>query len=190
MRFKIVRLGAGLLVSTLLWGEDTENTEALFDEEEESETVVDTAIEPVTEDIMETAPEVQTHSKSLIKNSPFIPFKESKDVLSSVESADLEFLSVVDYASSKHSFCLKDKHSGKSFWIHSDTGDANDYGVTFYQYDPEEKTLVVKNDEGELVSMVQQKPKLSPSSGSGSWGGNSYSDLLRSLEDDDDDDED
>ena len=181
MRFKIVRLGAGLLVSTLLWGEDTENTEALFDEEE-SETVVDT--------VAESEKEKKSHSGSLVKNSPFIPFKASKDALSSVESSDLEFLSVIDYASSKCSFCLKDKHSGKSFWIHSDNSDANDYGVTFYQYDPEEKTLVVENDEGELVSMVQQKPKLSPSSGSGSWGGDSYSDLLRSLEDDDDDDED
>lgn len=181
MRFKIVRLGAGLLVSTLLWGEDTENTEALFDEEE-SETVVDT--------VAESEKEKKSHSGSLVKNSPFIPFKASKDALSSVESSDLEFLSVIDYASSKCSFCLKDKYSGKSFWIHSDNSDANDYGVTFYQYDPEEKTLVVENDEGELVSMVQQKPKLSPSSGSGSWGGDSYSDLLRSLGDDDDDDED
>mgnify|MGYP003302346217 FL=1 len=111
MRFKIVRLGAGLLVSTLLWGEDTENTEALFDEEE-SETVVDT--------VVESEKEKKSHSGSLVKNSPFIPFKASKDALSSVESSDLEFLSVIDYASSKCSFCLKDKHSGKSFWIHSD----------------------------------------------------------------------
>lgn len=189
MRFKIVRLGAGLLVSTLLWGEDAENTEAFFDEEE-SEVVIDTATESVTEGMMEITTEPQPHSKSLIKDSPFIPFKESKDVLSSVESADLEFLSVVDYSSSKHSFCVKDKQSGKSFWIHSDNSDENVYGITFYQYDPVEKTLVVENDDGELVSMVQQKPKLSPSSGSGSWGSNSYSELLRSLEDDDDDDED
>lgn len=182
MRFKIVILGAGLLVSTLLWGEDTENAEALF-EEEESETVVDTVAEP------EKEKQKKNHSGSLVKNSPFIPFKASKDALSSVESSDLEFLSVIDYASSKCSFCLKDKQSGKSFWIHSDNSDENDYGVTFYQYDPEEKTLVVEDSEGELVSMVQQKPKLSPSSGSGSWGGDSYSDLLRSLEDDDDDED-
>ena len=181
MRFKMIRLGAGLLVSTLLWGEDTENTEAFF-EEEESATVVDTT--------PEAAKEKKSHAGSLVKSSPFIPFKASKDALSSVESSDLEFLSVIDYASSKCSFCLKDKQSGKSFWIHSDDSDKNDYGVTFYQYDPEERTLVVENDEGELVSMVQQKPKLNPASRSGSWGGDAYSGLLRGLEDEDDDDED
>lgn len=180
MRFKIVRLGAGLLVSTLLWGKDTENTEAFF-EEEESETVV--------EAVAESAKEKKNYSESLVKNSPFIPFKASKDALSSVESSDLEFSSVISYDSSKCSFCLKDKQSGKSFWIHSDNSEENVYGVTFYQYDPEEKTLVVEDNEGELVSMVQQKPKLSPSTGSGSWGGDSYSDLLRSLEDDDDDED-
>jgi len=180
MRFKIVRLGAGLLVSTLLWGEDTEDTEALF-EEEESETVVDVVAEPEKEK--------KNHSGSLVKNSPFIPFKASKDALSSVESSDLEFSSVISYDSSKYSFCLKDKQSGKSFWIHSDNSEENVYGVTFCQYNPEEKTLVVEDSEGELVSMVQQKPKLSPSSGSGSWGSDSYSDLLRSLEEDDDDED-
>ena len=175
----MVRLGAGLLVSTLLWGEDFEDTEVLF-EEEESEVIIEVETDAVGEQ--------KNHSRSLVKNSPFIPFKASKDTLSSVESSDLEFLSVVDYASSKHSFCLKDKHSGKSFWIHSDNSDEKNYGVTFYQYDPEEKTLVVENDEGELVSMVQQKPKLSPSSGSGSWVSDAYSELLKSLEDDDDED--
>ncbi len=181
MRFKIVRLGAGLLVSTLLWGEDTESLEADF-EGEEVETVADTAVDVIKDK--------KNYSASLIKNSPFIPFKSSKDAFSSVESSDLEFLSVVNYATSKYSFCLKDKHSGRSFWLHSDNSDENDYGVTFYQYDPTEKILVVENDEGELISVVQQKPKLSPSSGSGSWGNDSYSELLRSLEDDDDDDED
>ena len=180
MRFKIVKLGVGLLVSTLLCGEETENTETLLAEEERA-TIVDTTAA--------SAKEKNFYSGSLVKNSPFIPFKASKDALSSVESSDLEFSSVISYDSSKYSFCLKDKQSGKSFWIHSDNSEENVYGVTFYQYNPEEKTLVVEDSEGELVSMVQQKPKLSPSSGSGSWGGDSYSDLLRSLEEDDDDED-
>ena len=179
MRFKIIYLGVGLLVSTLLWVEGAEK-EVTFENEGDSTVVAS---------ITEAKKESKNFSASLLKNSPFIPFKSNKGALSSVESSDLEFLSVVDYASSKHSFCLKDKHSGKSFWIHSDNSEENAYGVTFYQYDPAEKTLVVENDEGELVSMIQQKPKLSPSSGSGSWGGDSYSDLLRSLEDDDDDED-
>lgn len=179
MRFKIVCLGAGVLISSLLWGEDTENLEADF-EGEESETVTDSAADVIKDK--------KTYSVSLVKNSPFIPFKASKDALSSVESSDLEFLSVIDYATSKYSFCLKDKRSGKSFWLHSDGSDENNYGVIFYQYDPGERTLIVQNDEGELVSMVQQKPNLNPSNRSNSWSNDSYAELLQSLDDDDDED--
>ena len=179
MRFKIIRLSTGLLVSTLLWGEDVENLEEFFEGE---------GSELVEQNVTEPNKVKKSYAASLIKNSPFIPFRASKEVLSSVESSDFEFLSVIRYITSNYSFCLKDKQSGNSFWLHSDGSDNNIYGVTFFQYDPNEKILIIQNNEGELISIEQQKPTLGAASGSGSWVKDSYAELLRELEEDDDED--
>lgn len=177
MKLKIVSLS--LLFVDLLLGNASKEMEMAFEQEECLSTINDVKKEEERKHI---------YAISLLENSPFIPFKSNKDAIASVESTDLEFLSVINYASSKYSFCLRDKQSGKSFWLHSDDSDNNIYGIRFYQYISFEKTLIVQNSEGDLISMIQQKPTLNASKGTNSWNGDAYSELLRTLEESDDKD--
>ncbi len=179
MKLKIVSFCLSLLLINLFAGEVSKGMEAVLNQEECSS---------VINNIEKEDEKKHGYAILLLKNSPFIPFKTSKDAIASVESTDLEFLSVINYASSKYSFCLRDKQSGKRFWLHSDDSDNNIYGIRFYQYISFEKTLIVQNSEGDLISMIQQKPTLNASKGTNNWNGDTYSELLRTLEEDDDND--
>lgn len=111
----------------------------------------------------ETAPNViQSWSTTLLEvgRNPFIPFNvapvQENRVLE--ESQDLE-LTGYSIGRGQSAFSLKDKVSGKSFWLYSD--DENPIqGYTFKRFDETEKIVTLQNEmTGEFFSIRLVEPK-------------------------------
>lgn len=111
----------------------------------------------------ETAPNViQSWSTTLLDagRNPFIPFNAAPVQENRVleESQDLE-LTGYSIGSDQSAFSLKDKVSGKSFWLYSD--DVNPHqGYTFKHFDETEKIVTLQNEmTGEFFSIRLVEPK-------------------------------
>ena len=132
-------------------------------------------------------------SENLKTNNPFVPYKSSGNTanLVATDSSDFEFCSFAEYPTHQE-FSLKDKDSGKTFWLSSDGKDKGlDFGIKYWNFYPNDHLLVIQEiSSGTLINMIQKAPVMdTPKSSSLSTGGSSE-DFLRMLaEIDDFDDE-
>lgn len=128
-------------------------------------------------------------SENLKTNNPFIPYKNSGNSANfeATDSSDFEFCSFAEYPTHQE-FSLKEKVSGKSFWLSSDGKDKGlDFGIKYWNFYPKDHVLVIQDvASGTLINMVQKKPEMVKAKTSTGLSSDSNEDFLKLLEDFDD----
>ena len=131
-------------------------------------------------------------SENLKTNNPFVPYKSvgNTENVEATDSSDFEFCSFAEYPTHQE-FSLKDKDSGKTFWLSSDGKDKGlDFGIKYWNFYPNDHLLVIQEvSSGTLINMVQEKPEMSKAKSAAEFGGGSNEDFLKLLANMDDSDD-
>lgn len=123
-------------------------------------------------------------SENLKTNNPFVPHKSvgNTENIEASDNSDFEFCSVAEYPTHQE-FSLKDKDSGKTFWLSSDGQDKGlDFGIKYWKFYPNDHLLVIQEvSSGSLINIVQEKPAMRKTKSSAELGGGASEDFLKLL---------